>query len=376
MKWSHVALFTGGLAVATARYLLDPFPSASENPVVALMALHAPDLLWVMHGWYAVMPGAAVFIGGMLGLGVWRVWFESAPHTAGTKGGLPPWPVSAADEEPAIVVGETHHRVEAREIADPEWLVIPERGLYTGVAIFGAVGSGKTSACMHPFARQLFGWQAGDPGRRASGLVLEVKGDFCYDIREILEKAGRKDDYIELGLDGRWQWNPLSAHWLDSYSLAYTVSTLLNQLFGKGKDPFWQQAYTNLVKWIIELYRIFPDRWVTLQDVYRCAINPDLFQEIDRGGFRRGGQAEKGHFDYFRGILKDTPGRAWGRGHVDGGSAGRNHHGRQSQDRGVSEIPWRGVPERASEKTYRYGQAETAAGVREAMVRAGLDAAR
>ena len=46
--------------------------------------------------------------------------------------------MSATDEEPAIVVGETHHRVEAREIADPEWLVIPERGLYTGIAIFGA----------------------------------------------------------------------------------------------------------------------------------------------------------------------------------------------------------------------------------------------
>ena len=76
---------------------------------------------------------------------------------------------------------------------------------------------------------------------------------------------------------GRWQWNPLSAWWLDSYSLAYTVSSLLNQLFGKGKEPFWQQAYTNLVRWIIELHRIFPERWVTLQQVYRCAIDPDLF---------------------------------------------------------------------------------------------------
>ena len=57
------------------------------------------------------------------------------------------------------------------------------------------------------------------------------------------------------------------------------MSSLLNQLFGKGKDPFWQQAYTNLVKWIIELYRIFPDRWVTLRDVYRCAIDPELFKQ-------------------------------------------------------------------------------------------------
>ena len=130
---------------------------------------------------------------------------------------------------------------------------------------------------MNPFARQLLGWQAHDPHMRAAALVLEVKGDFCHDIRQILVEAGRGEDYIELGMDSRSQWNPLSAWWLDSYSLAYTVSSLLNQLFGKGKEPFWQQAYTNLVRWIIELHRVFPDRWVTLQQVYRCAIDPELF---------------------------------------------------------------------------------------------------
>ena len=130
---------------------------------------------------------------------------------------------------------------------------------------------------MNPFARQLLGWQAHNPHMRAAALVLEVKGDFCHDIRQILVEAGRGEDYIEIGMDSRSQWNPLSAWWLDSYSLAYTVSSLLNQLFGKGKEPFWQQAYTNLVRWIIELHRVFPDRWVTLQQVYRCAIEPELF---------------------------------------------------------------------------------------------------
>ena len=279
MKWSHVFLFFVALDVSVARYILSPFPAGSENPVVALMALDAPVLLWLAHGWYAAMPGVVVVIGVTLVSGVWRVWFEAAPTKKQGKGGLPPWPVTDTDENPALVVGETHHPVEAREVPNPDWLVIPERGLYTGIAIFGAVGSGKTSACMHPFARQLLGWQATNPERRAAALVLEVKGDFCYDIREILEKAGREDDYMELSLNGEYQWNPLGAHWLDSYSLAYTVSSLLNQLFGKGKDPFWQQAYTNLVRWIIELHRIFPDRWVTLQDVYRCAIDPELFKQ-------------------------------------------------------------------------------------------------
>ena len=59
------------------------------------------------------------------------------------------------DEVPSVIAGEVHHPVEACEIAGPSCLVIPERGLYTGVLIFGAVGSGKTSACMHPFARQI-----------------------------------------------------------------------------------------------------------------------------------------------------------------------------------------------------------------------------
>ena len=227
--------------------------------------------------WYYLSPFVAVMLCGVISVTVWKVWLEGRRRDFAPFAKLPPWPLSPDQKAPAIVIGEVHHPVEAREVFSPSWLTIPERGLYTGVAIFGAVGSGKTSACMNPFARQLLGWQAHNPHMRAAALILEVKGDFCHDIRQILVEAGRGQDYIELGMDSRSQWNPLSAWWLDSYSLAYTVSSLLNQLFGKGKEPFWQQAYTNLVRWIIELHRVFPDRWVTLQQVYRCAIDPELF---------------------------------------------------------------------------------------------------
>ena len=66
------------------------------------------------------------------------------------------------------------------------------------MAIFGAVGSGKTSACLHPVACQLLSWQAKNPERRVAALVIEVKGDFCHDIRRMLTELGRADDYIEL----------------------------------------------------------------------------------------------------------------------------------------------------------------------------------
>ena len=254
-----------------------PFPPLDEHPILVLVEYHTPNFFDALVVWYYVTPFAVVMLTGFISVSIWRVWLEGRRSDFAPYSKLPPWPLDPEQKAPAIVIGEVHHPVEAREVFNPAWLTIPERGLYTGVAIFGAVGSGKTSACMNPFARQLLGWQAGDEQKRAAALVLEVKGDFCHDIRQILVEAGRGQDYIELGMDARSQWNPLSAWWLDSYSLAYTVSSLLNQLFGKGKEPFWQQAYTNLVRWIIELYRVFPERWVTLQQVYRCAIDPELF---------------------------------------------------------------------------------------------------
>ena len=256
-----------------------PFPVTGADPVVDLMAARSPWLHELVRVWHYLAPGVALVGGAAIVQAVGRVWFASRRRASGA-GALPPWPLAPGAPAPAIVVGEVHHPVAVREVEHPTWLTIPERGLYTGILICGAVGSGKTSACMRPYARQLLSWHASDPARRMAGLVLEVKGDFCFQVRDVLADAGRAEDYIELGLSGRWSWNPLSAHWLDSYSLAYTIASLITQLFGKGHEPFWQQAYTNLARWLIELHRMQPGGWVTLQDVYRCTVDTDRIEQL------------------------------------------------------------------------------------------------
>ncbi|MDE2870164.1 MAG: TraM recognition domain-containing protein [Gemmatimonadota bacterium] len=57
------------------------------------------------------------------------------------------------------------------------------------------------------------------------------------------------------------------------------MASLINQLFGKSREPFWQQAYTNLVRWIVELHRLLPSGWVTLRDIYRCTVDAELFAD-------------------------------------------------------------------------------------------------
>ena len=275
LTWRYVAAFVLGLAAFAWLYRVRPWPAPGANAVLDYIAVADPAAFALIRIWYLAVPGLATFGGFLAATGAWRVWAEGRGPAGKARGELPPWPDGDLNG-PSVTVGELHHPTEERESEDPDWLTLPERGLYTGMIIVGAVGTGKTSACMHPFARQILSWNAGDPSRRAAGLTLEVKGDFCHDIRRILKEAGRESDYIELGLGGQWQWNPLDSD-MDSYSLAYTVAALLNQLFGRGKDPFWQQAATNLVRWIIELHRSLPANWVTLRDVYRCAIEPDLF---------------------------------------------------------------------------------------------------
>src|SRR5690606_16955890 len=140
----------------------------------------------------------------------------------------------------------------------------------------GAVGTGKTSACMYPYVDQLLRWKADDPARKLGGLVLEVKGDFCGQVRSMLHRTGRDADYVEVGLDTGVCYNPLHNE-LDPYAVAYAVATLLNNLFGRSKEPFWQQAYTDLLKFVILLRRI-DDGYTTLADVYHHVLEPSKIE--------------------------------------------------------------------------------------------------
>ena len=125
-------------------------------------------------------------------------------------GTLPPYPDPHSRTELSLVLGEVHRQLIPKPSPAPQWLSIPERGLYTGIAAFGSIGSGKTYGLILPAMRQLFAYRADDPTRRLSGIVLEVKGDLCRQLQRILKWCGREQDYVEVSLDGNIRYNPLN----------------------------------------------------------------------------------------------------------------------------------------------------------------------
>ena len=266
--------FVFAATTGMALWFTVPFPEG--NVFLQLMAVKAATVFTAIKYSYLIMLFTTPYIGfSILLSGLYIFTLKAKRRIVPSR--LPTYPDPRFRKDLSLVIGEVHNPRKPGPSEHPKWLTIPERGLFTGIAILGAVGTGKTSCCMYPFAEQLIAYKADNKAERIGGLVLEVKGDFCHKVKGILERHGRGEDYIEIRIGSEYRYNPLHND-LDAYALAYSIATLLNNLFGKGKEPFWQQAYTNLVKFIILLHKIAYD-YVTLFDVYECAIDPELLEK-------------------------------------------------------------------------------------------------
>ena len=200
--WSAFA----SIPVGITGMLRWPFPE--ENSLLQLILLQKPALFYAIKYAYVTMLFSTPFIAFSIALSSLYIYFARRDKPTGPIR-LPRYPEVADRSHLYLVIGEVHHARRPEPAENPHWLAIPSRGLYTGIAIFGAIGTGKTTCCMYPFSKQLFNYRAHDKERRVGGLILEVKGDFCYHVKRILEGAGRGEDYVEIGLDSPYRYNPL-----------------------------------------------------------------------------------------------------------------------------------------------------------------------
>lgn len=188
------------LAAITGMVLLVQCPFPQDNLYLQYIAVKDPLVYSVLARSYTLFLFTTPFFVYSTALsGVYVLSFRRKQKQK--TNALPPYPDPSSRNDLFLVLGELHHPTKPIRGASPQWLTIPEKGLFTGIGVFGAVGTGKTSCCMRPFAEQLIAFKANEPDKRIGGLVLEVKGDFCHQIREIAQCNGREDDYVEIALD-------------------------------------------------------------------------------------------------------------------------------------------------------------------------------
>ncbi len=266
-----------GLSAACGIVLNSLFPINTSNSLLRLMTLERPPVFQGLVWSYDIFLYSTPFLAfsmifSLLYVHLYRKDTEQA------AGALPPYPDPRARRYLSLVLGEVHRQLLPLPSPAPQWLSIPERGLYTGIASFGSIGSGKTYGLILPAMRQLFAYRANDPIRKLSGIVLEVKGDLCRQLQSILKWCGREQDYIEISLDGDLRYNPLNNS-LDPYAQAFNIASIITSIWGKGREPFWQQSYTDLVRYVILLHRI-RDGYLTMVDLFRTVISAGCLEEM------------------------------------------------------------------------------------------------
>ncbi len=275
-----IALALGG---AAWMFLWTRFPFPDPvTPALALIYVSKPQLYTAMrYVWatclfclplfYIVLPLVAL---------IHQLLPTGRGRSSGKAGPMPAYPDPRTRPELAVILGEVHRGDERGPSPNPSWIAIPEKGLYLGTMALGAPGTGKSMSVMLPAADQIFGYMAHNPVRRVGGLVLEVKGDFCLKVRKVLEKYGRSDDYIEIGPESAYVYNPLHND-AQPTAIAYALVCLFKMLHG-GTDKdgrFWDESAESLISFLVLIHRLRKG-YVTLYDIYAAANDTERIDTL------------------------------------------------------------------------------------------------
>ena len=138
----HRFLLSCGLSIACGIVLQSLYPIHSSDPVLRLIALKRPPiyegLIWSYTLFLYTTPFLALSI-----LFSFAYIHLYAPDMERSAGPLPHYPDPRSRRDLFLIFGETHHPLKPAPSHAPQWMAIPQRGLYTGISVIGAIGSEK-----------------------------------------------------------------------------------------------------------------------------------------------------------------------------------------------------------------------------------------
>ena len=169
------------------------------------------------------------------------------------------------------------------------------------IAIYGGIGSGKTTRAINRYASQSLRQNCGM-------LAFDVKGDYFQTLGTLARAADRT--MTTIGVDAR----PMNL--LEGLTPEVAASFLKSALIlaaGSG-DKFWIETATELSRNVLGVLSFFPDHY-SLNGLYRWLFDPDWHEEMVQAVERRVRQLNedasmtdelrrlKAYFDYYPTIF-------------------------------------------------------------------------
>lgn len=169
---------------------------------------------------------------------------------------------------------------------EESWISLGTKSLSTGLLTTASTGSGKSSACLLPWTKQIL--ENFDP--KPSLIVIDPKDSFARDVVKLVKELNRESDLIHFTMDGKFRTNIIYQKNVlknSGYSkVASMIQAASENFMGKqsGDAKFWSmKGYSLLKNMVIFCAGKYGD-YFTLTDFYEDLIQStksDLALEID-----------------------------------------------------------------------------------------------
>ena len=158
-------------------------------------------------------------------------------------------------------------------------IVIPKEGLYQNILVTGTIGTGKTSSAMYPFTKQLIQYENENPEKKLGMLILDVKGNYFYQVEKYSKLFNREKDLIIIGLNSSIKYNPLDKPNLKASVLANRLKTILTLFSPNNSESYWLDKVEQVLTECIKLCRLYNDNYVTFVELHKLVTIPSYYQE-------------------------------------------------------------------------------------------------
>lgn len=161
--------------------------------------------------------------------------------------------------------------------SDNNSIYIPEKGLYQNMIITGTIGSGKTSSAMYPFTKQLIYYKNNNPDKKIGMLILDVKGNYQYQVKEFCKQFNRLEDLIVIELGGQYKYNPLNKPNLKASILANRLKTILLLFSENNSESYWLDKAEQILEHSIKLCRLYNDNYVNFSEIHKLITDTSYY---------------------------------------------------------------------------------------------------
>lgn len=132
---------------------------------------------------------------------------------------------------------------------------------------------------MYPFTTQFIKYNFLNINKKIPMLILDVKGNYYFYVKNEMEKYNLTSDLIIIELKSNIFYNPLHKPNLKPQILANRLKTVLTLFSENNSESYWLDKAEQILTECIKLCRLYNDNYVTFLEIHKLITIPNYYKE-------------------------------------------------------------------------------------------------